>query len=88
MECFEQYWHVDWHQKPQQDWLWHWTLAYSAGEAAVLAGTAPLPLGRELHRPLFFTVGSVGADLHQGPGEARPLVIVWNSQLQEKPAGN
>lgn len=33
MECFEQYWHVHWHQKPQQDWLWHWTSAYSAGES-------------------------------------------------------
>lgn len=61
-------------------------MAHSAGEAAALAGAAPVPLCRELHRPLLLAVGSVGADLHQGPGKARPLVVVWHSQLQDKPA--
>lgn len=61
------------------------------GKAAVLAmvGAAPsLPLGRQLHRPFLFTVCSVGTDFHQGPSEAGPFIIVWNSQLGEKPTGN
>lgn len=55
MECFEQYWHGHWHQKPQQDWLWHRTPASSAGESCCSGGggrcsrspsrpTAPPPL--------------------------------------------
>lgn len=55
------------------------------GKAAVLvvAGAAPCrPLARQLHRPFLLTVCPVGADLHQGPGEAGPLVIVRDSQLR------
>lgn len=45
------------------------------------AAPAPLPLGRQLHRSFLLAVCTVGADLHQGPSEAGPFVVVGNSQL-------
>lgn len=45
---------------------------------------AAKPLLRsQLHRPLLLLVRLVGADLHQGAGEAAPVVRVGRRQLKE-----
>lgn len=40
-------------------------------------------LRSQLHRPLLLPVSLVGADLHQGPSEAAPVVGVGRRQLEE-----
>lgn len=40
-----------------------------------------LPLGRQLHGAFLLAVSSVSTDLHEGPGESGPFIIVGYCQL-------